>query len=156
MGRSKAAACALAAALVALAGCAGNQAVPTASIEQAEQRIEEAERAEAQRYANRELNLARERLIEAREAQQDGDEERAARLVELAELDAAYAAAVANNELAQTAVQELRDTLAVLESELERQEGGLELDTTREAGPDEPGGSTPSPDVLGDERSFGL
>lgn len=156
MARSKAVAgAALAAAAALTAGCASNQAVPTASIEQAEQRLEEAERAEAQRYANRELNMAREKLIEAREAQQDGDEERAARLAELAELDAAYAAAVADNEMAQSAVQELRDTLAALESELERQQddsdplnsGNVEL-----GGPD---GAAPQ-GLPEDDRSFGL
>jgi|GEM_PF-1434501 len=105
------------------AGCAGNQAVPSASIDQAAQRIDEAERADAQRYANRELNMAREKLIQAREAQEDGDEERAARLAEHAELDAAYAIALADNESVQAAVDELRATLATLESELERGQG---------------------------------
>src|SRR5690606_202238 len=112
----------VAALLVAAAGCAGNQPATSASIEEAEQRIDEAERADAQRYANRELNMAREKLIAAREAQRDGDEERAARLPERAELDAALAIATADNESIQAAVDELRTTLATLESELERQQ----------------------------------
>ncbi len=112
----------VAALLVAAAGCAGNQPATSASIEEAEQRIDEAERADAQRYANRELNMAREKLIAAREAQRDGDEERAARLAERAELDAALAIATADNESIQAAVDELRTTLATLESELERQQ----------------------------------
>lgn len=124
MSRTKAVAGAAAAACLAFgAGCAGNQPVPAASIEQAAQRIDEAERAEAQRYANRELNMAREKLIQAREAQEDGDEERAARLAEHAELDAAYAIALADNESVQAAVDELRATLSTLESELQRQQG---------------------------------
>src|SRR5690606_7201382 len=112
------------ASLVLAAGCAGNQAVPASNMQLAEQRIDEAERADAQRYANRELNMAREKLLQAREAQEDGDEERAARLAEQAELDAAYALALAENESVQSAVDELRATLATLESELQRQQNG--------------------------------
>jgi len=114
----------------------------------AEQRIDEAERADAQRYANRELNMAREKLLQAREAQEDGDEERAARLAEQAELDAAYALALAENESVQSAVDELRATLATLESELERQEdpsvgapsdeGDIDVSLRESAPPDEP------------------
>src|SRR5690606_21485674 len=125
MSRTNAAASAAAVACLAIAaGCAGNQSVPSASIEQAEQRIDEAERADAQRYANRELNMAREKLLQAREAQEDGDEERAARIAERAELDAEYAIALAENESVQTAVEELRAPLATLEDELERQQSG--------------------------------
>jgi len=125
MSRTNAAASAAAVACLAIAaGCAGNQSVPSASIQQAEQRIDEAERADAQRYANRELNMAREKLLQAREAQEDGDEERAARIAEHAELDAAYAIALADNESVQAAVDELRATLATLESELQRQQNG--------------------------------
>ncbi len=111
------------AALVLLAGCASNPPpASTGSIEEAQQRIEEAERAEAQRYANRELNLARDKVMQALEAQQDGDIELAAVLAEHAELDAAYAAARANNASVQAAVDELRASIATLESELQRQE----------------------------------
>lgn len=108
------------------AGCAGNQAVETASMAQAQQNIEAAEGVEAQRYATRELNQARETLDEARRAQEEGDEEEAARLAERAALDADYAAAVAENEELQEAVQEMRDTLATLESELEREQQSSE------------------------------
>jgi hypothetical protein len=113
---------ALATAALALlvTGCAGNQPAASARFTEAQQSIEEAERAEAQRYATRELNTARETLDLARQAQEEGDEERAARLTERAQLDADYAAAVAENQELQTAVQELRDTLATLENELER------------------------------------
>ncbi|HEX6993483.1 MAG TPA: DUF4398 domain-containing protein [Gammaproteobacteria bacterium] len=125
MSRTKTVAGSIAiASLVLAAGCAGNQPVPAASIEQAEQRIDEAERADAQRYANRELNMAREKLLAAREAEEDGDEERAARLAEHAELDAAYALALSDNASVQEAVEEVRETLATLESELERQQSG--------------------------------
>ena len=109
----------IAALLLAVTGCAGNQAVP-ASMTQAEENIGEAERLQAQRYATRELNMARETLDQARQAQEEGDEELAARLAERAAIDADYAAAVAQNEELQEAVQELRDTLATLESEIQR------------------------------------
>jgi chromosome segregation ATPase len=113
-----------AAALLLAAGCAGNQSVPTASMSEAQQKMEEAERAQAQRYATQELSMARESLDEARRAQEEGDEERAARLTERAAIDADYATAVARNEQLQDAVQELRDTLATLESEIERGQTG--------------------------------
>lgn len=123
MTGSKTCAGLLALSLVSLGGCAGNPTtVADVGIDAAEQRLDEAERANAQRYANQELNLAREKLIAAREAAENGDEEEAARLARHAELDATYAAAVADNELAQTALDELRETLATLESELERQQ----------------------------------
>lgn len=111
------------ASLVFVGGCAGNQPVPVASIEQAEQRLEEAERADAQRYANRELNMARDKLLQAREAREEGNDESAARLAEQAELDAALAIAAADNQVAQDALDELQETLATLESELQRQQG---------------------------------
>lgn len=121
MRRTKAASIVLGAvSLVGLAGCANNPPETVTSIDQAEERIDEAERAEAQRYATRELNMAREKLLAAREAQQDGDEERAARLAEHAELDATLAIATADNESVQAAVDELRETLTTLQSELER------------------------------------
>lgn len=110
--------------LLLATGCAGNQTVASARFTEAQQSIEEAERAEAQRFATRELNTARETLDQAQQAQEEGDEELAARLTERAELDAEYATAVAENQELQAAVQELRDTLATLESELARSEQG--------------------------------
>jgi chromosome segregation ATPase len=106
--------------LCGVAGCAGNPPADATSIAQAQRTIEEAEGVAAQRYAPRELDMAREKLAAAQEAQEDGDEERATSLAQMAELDADYAAAVAENEEMQEAVQELRDTLATLESELQR------------------------------------
>lgn len=121
MRRTKSAAVGVAAAsLAVLAGCANNPPATAVSIDEAEERIDEAERAEAQRYATRELNMAREKLVAAREAQEEGDEERAARLASHAELDATLAIATADNESIQAAVDELRETLATLESEIER------------------------------------
>jgi hypothetical protein len=160
MARTKAAAGAIGSvSLLVLAGCASNQAVPLASLDAAERRIEEAERAEAQRYANRELNMAREKLLEAREALNDGDETRAARLAQLAELDATYAAATANNESVQAAVNELRETIATLETEIARQEDSNlprleaeEREFSPGAGALEPGG-LPAERPFPDERS---
>src|SRR5690606_40741663 len=54
------------------------------------------------------LPISRETLDQARQAQEEGDEELAARLAERAAIDADYAAAVAQNEELQEAVQELR------------------------------------------------
>lgn len=137
MRRTKAAAGVVGAvSVVVLGGCAGNQPAAMAGIDDAEARIDEAERAEAQQYANRELNMAREKLIAAREAQQEGDEERAARLAERAELDASLAIATSDNESIQSAVDELRMTIATLESELERQSEDSDLGSPRDESPE--------------------
>jgi len=157
MARTKAVAgMAACAALWLAGGCAGNQPIPSAAINEAEQRIDEAERSDAERHASRELSMAREKLLQAREALEDGDEERAARLAEHAELDAAYAIALADSRSVQDAVEELRATLSTLEGEIERQQRdtlsededidvSLRDDATRDD-PGEPGSEPFRPD----------
>ncbi|HEY8518618.1 MAG TPA: DUF4398 domain-containing protein [Gammaproteobacteria bacterium] len=101
-------------------GCAGNRELPSPGFTQAQASIDQAEQANAQRYASQELNMAREKLDQAREAQEDGDEELAARLAMRAQLDAELAAATASNEEMQMAAAELRQTIETLRGEISR------------------------------------
>lgn len=103
----------------ALAGCAGTQTQP-ADFAQAQASIDQAEQADAQRYASSELNMARQKLEQARDAQQDGEEEEARRLARQAMLDAELAAASAENQETQASVRELQNTLDTLREELRR------------------------------------
>jgi len=106
------------AAVTFVAGCASNQpAQPPDGLVRAEASIEQAERAGAQRAAARELNLARQKLDEARDAYEEEDLTAARRLAEQAIVDAEYAAAKAGNEEMQAAVQELRSGLQTLREE---------------------------------------
>ncbi len=100
-----------------LAGCAGNEPRSTPDVAAAQASIEQAERANAEQWAPRELAAARESLRRAEEAQAEGEEELAARLATRAELDAELAAATARNREAQNAVEELRATLDTLRRE---------------------------------------
>jgi hypothetical protein len=112
-----------AATLLALAGCAGQEAQQQPNeFFQAEAAITQAEQAGAQRFASRELNLARQQLDQARAARDDGDLVLARRLANQAEADAQLAAARAGNEEMQNAVQELRASLETLREEIRRNE----------------------------------
>jgi hypothetical protein len=108
----------LAAAVVALSACASSGTVPAAAIARAEAGIDQAERVGAYEHGNREINAAREKLAAAKDARDDGDEQRAIRLADEARLDAELAAAMAENAETQAAAEALNDNLAVLRSEL--------------------------------------
>ena len=112
---------AVAALLAALGGCAGQDSqTPPNEFFQAEAALTQAEQAGAQRYAGRELNLARQQLDQARAARADGDLELAQRLANQAQADAELAAARSGNEEMQAAVQELRSSLDTLREEIRR------------------------------------
>jgi Domain of unknown function (DUF4398) len=113
-----------AAALVLLAaGCAANQpVVVTTDFADAAASIRQAETAGAQRYSSRELNIARQELDQAREAQERGDYDLAERLAKQAEVDAELAAATAGNREMQAAVDELRASIETLRRETQRGE----------------------------------
>lgn len=119
---SRATNAAVAAFAVALSGCASQRSdeQPPAAFFQAEASIQQAEQADAQRYASHELNLARQQLQEARNARQQGELARAERLAAQAQVDAELAAAKAGNEQLQMVVQELRASLDTLRQELNR------------------------------------
>jgi len=108
--------------IFSLASCAGNETQQQSAnnFATAAASIEQAERAGAQRYSSRELNVARQKLDQARDAQEDGDTQLAQRLAAQAEVDAQLAAAIAGNEEMQTAVQDLRAGLQTLREEIQR------------------------------------
>jgi hypothetical protein len=91
---------------------------PASSVDiaEAQSAIDQAERAGAQRYANFEINQARETLARARQAEAEGDQEQAARLAERAMLDAEYAAASVAYEETRNAVREQEARLQTLRS----------------------------------------
>ena len=107
----------------AVSGCAGNDARPEAGFAVAEASIQQAERANAERWAPNELSAARENLRLAEQAQEEGEEEVAARFATRAELDAELASATAGNREAQNAVEELRASLETLRREALRDTG---------------------------------
>lgn len=109
----------------AVSGCAGNEPRPAAAnLAVAEASIQQAERADAERWAPNELSSARENLRRAEEAQEEGEDEIAARFATRAELDAELAAATADNRQARNAVEELRASLETLRRETLRGSGG--------------------------------
>ena len=111
------------ASVLLIAGCANNDQQTRQApndFAAAEASLRQADQAGAQRYASRELNLARQELDQAREAADRGDDELAARLAKQAEVDAQLAGATAGNEEMQAAVAEMRAGLQTLRDELQR------------------------------------
>ena len=105
-----------------LSGCAGSneQLVAANNFATAEASIQQAYQAGAQRYSSGELNMARQKLEQAKKAQEDGDDELAQRLAAQAEVDAQLAAATAGNKEMQAAVVDLRGGIQTLRDEIQR------------------------------------
>jgi hypothetical protein len=113
------------ASVLCVAGCASNESqrrVGSNDFAGAESSIQRANDSGAQRYASRELNMARDQLSQARLAAERGDTALAGRLAARAEVDAELAAATADNEEMQGAVEQLRVGLQTLREEIERNE----------------------------------
>jgi hypothetical protein len=108
-----------AAAFLMLAACAGTETIAyQQSLARAEASIEEAERQGAAQYGNVPLDWARDKVAEAVQAADDGDEMRAERLAREAELDAELASAITENRETQAALDEVNATIATLRDEL--------------------------------------
>jgi hypothetical protein len=109
--------------MCAAAGCAGNDTRTVAGYEQemtlARAAVQRAEESGAYEHGAAEFNAARDKLVQAEEAIEEGEPELAMRLVREANLDAELAAARADNAQAQTAVEELRASIETLRRELE-------------------------------------
>jgi hypothetical protein len=109
-------------------GCANNTRVSRraetpaydAELARARASIAAAEQAEAARYGNQELTLARSKLRAAEEAAEDGDVALAVQLATEADLDADLAVAKTRNHETQELVTEVRSGLRTLEDELQR------------------------------------
>jgi hypothetical protein len=90
---------------------------PSGTISQAELTIEQAQQAGAQEHAPLELYQAREKLAAAKAAVDQDDNERAARIAELALVDAQLAEARARTETARRTEAEVRTSLETLRAE---------------------------------------
>ncbi|HEU4617060.1 MAG TPA: DUF4398 domain-containing protein [Gammaproteobacteria bacterium] len=105
-------------AIALLSACASKEPAASPQLTAVRQTIDQAQQADAQHYATREINMARSKLEAAEDAHEKGNEEQAANLAEQAKLDAEYAAAIAQNKEAQNAVTALNETLDTLRNEL--------------------------------------
>lgn len=104
-------------ALLLLAGCA-SAPVPTGDVDRSALLVQGALAAEAEVYAPVELRFAQERVAQAREALQSGDNKRAARLAAQAEADAELAMARARVARLRAAAAEQAAENAKLRAEL--------------------------------------
>lgn len=105
---------------LALGGCAGNGQRPDADLARAEAGIRQAEQSGAEQYGGLELQAARDKLERARAAANEGEMATARQLAEQASLDAEFAAAKSRSRKAQLAVEEVEDSIAALQQEMQR------------------------------------
>lgn len=108
----------LAAAVMALVGCAGVQP-PTEQMAVTQVAVAQAEQAQAYQFAPVAFNAAQEKLSKARIAMEREEFEKARQLSEQAEVDADLAYHTARNAQAQQAVQQLQESIQTLQRELE-------------------------------------
>lgn len=115
------------ASLLLLSACASSVPVPTAELQAAEQAINNAERAQVNRYTSAELNTARTELTAARAAVTGKDLVKAQRLALQAKLSAELA--IANAELikAKAVNQDMQRSIEVLQQEAQRNVSGVKL-----------------------------
>lgn len=102
------------------AGCATQGPVPTEQLTMARTLVEQADKANAQRYAPAELQRAHDELSSADKAVADKKYDDARRYAENAQVDADLASARASSGEAQHAAQEVRRSIDSLRQESER------------------------------------
>lgn len=102
------------------AGCASSPDRPVQQLTKAESSVEYAEQSGAREYGTTALDSARKKLTAANQAAERGDNEVAQRLAAEAELDAEYAAAQATRGKADDALEEVRNSIETLRSEISR------------------------------------
>lgn len=103
-----------------VAGCAGNVERPTAELTRARTLVDQAEQAGAQRYAAAELEQARDKLRQADAMAEEGEAEEARQLAVEAALDAELATARTTSSEAQRAAREIERSVEVLRQEAGR------------------------------------
>lgn len=91
---------------------------PREQMGRAEQAVSQAEQLDAEQHAAADLQLAREKLASARAAVVDDENTRARRNAEQAEVDALLASARTRQARAQTASDELEETVRALKEEI--------------------------------------
>lgn len=107
---------------VSMSGCASAPEPADTQIVRAETNIENAANSGAQEYASSTLEDARDKLVAAKLAAEEGENEQALRLAEQAELDARLAMARAEQSEAEDSLKEVREGIETLRSELTRSE----------------------------------
>jgi hypothetical protein len=107
-----------AAVAVLLTACASSPEVDPRQIQQAEIAIDEAQEVNASRFAAGTLARAEERLMDAREAMDRDDNDRARRLLEEAVVLAELAEARALEKNSEQSLAQIRENLNVLEERL--------------------------------------
>lgn len=109
-----------AAMLVVAGGCASTPDRPIGELATAQAGIAQAQQSGAAEHSPAELAAAQNKLAEAQSAAERDDMVVARRLAEQAALDAELAVAMTRNEQAESAVDELNDTIDALREEIAR------------------------------------
>ncbi len=102
------------------AGCATQGPIPTQQLTMARTLVEQADKADAQRYAPADLQRAHDELSSAEKAVNDQKYDDARRYAENAQVDADLASARASSGEAQRAAREVDRTIDTLKQESER------------------------------------
>lgn len=106
-----------------LAGCAAKTPSPEKQVTLATQSITQAESAGAFEFAPVELKSAREKLSQAKLAMDKEENLKAKRLADEAMVDANLAEAKARSAKSQKVVEELKESISVLQEEMNRKTG---------------------------------
>ncbi|HEX7720237.1 MAG TPA: DUF4398 domain-containing protein [Woeseiaceae bacterium] len=106
--------------LVVAGGCASTPDRPAGELATAEAVIAQAQQSGAAEHSPAELAAAQNKLAEAKLAAERDDMVAARRLAEQAALDAELATAMTRNQQAESAVDELNDTIDALREEIAR------------------------------------
>lgn len=118
--RSRPAAIVAAAMLIGAVGCASTPDRPEGELATAAANIDQAQQAGAAEYSAAELAAAQDKLARARAAAERDETVTARRLAEQAALDAELANAMTRSRKAESAVDELNDTIEALRDEIAR------------------------------------
>jgi len=107
-------------AILLVIGCSTGKKPPTEKISNAELAISRAQDNNAREFAAIELRQAQDNLEQAKQAVEQKEYEKAARLAEQALMDASLAETKAEQEKASKAAAEMRDSVDTLKQEVER------------------------------------
>ena len=118
--RSRPAAVMAAALLIGAGGCASTPDRPEGELATAAANIDQAQQAGAAEYSAAELAAAQDKLAKARAAAERDETVMARWLAEQAALDAELANAMTRSRKAESAVDELNETIEALRDEIER------------------------------------
>lgn len=105
--------------LLLMGGCATTNGILPEKILQGDEAIRKAAESNATLNAPRELNAAKEKLVQAKEAAYRRDYDRAIRLAEEVSIDAEYARHKAASEKARKTAEELRENIERLRQEVD-------------------------------------